>query len=599
MADQVIQEIKERLDIVEVIGSYLQLKRAGVNFRANCPFHNEKTPSFNVNPARQIWHCFGCSEGGDVFTFVQKYEHMEFPEVLKLLADRAGVVLPERRPEDAKQQDMRERVYRVNAFASKFYHQLLFSKQGVGALSYITERGLTEDTLRTWEVGYAPDEYQVLEKMLLSKGAAKQDMVLAGVSAQSSRGTYDRFRGRITFPIFDFAGKPVGFSARILPSGKDSDQQSAKYINSPESPVYIKSQVLFGLYQAKMAVREQDYAVIVEGQMDCIKAHQAGFRNTVATSGTALTQQQLRLLGRLTKNLKLCFDADTAGQRAAKKAGTLALELGFSVKLVTVKGAKDADELISISPKLWEKALQESVWFVEHFITEADGQYSPRSVAQQKFVAQEVIPLIQLLPDPLERDRYTKEVSERFGFSQAVVVGMVRDAAKQPHPEQRNTEKQYEDASPGGIVVGVEPIPAHEKNMLGVFLINPSLMQQWQAEGGTMQDFTTTTTQRLVGRIMAGERDSVLQETLAQEALFMLESEKTSFDGNEAVFQLELQKYIYTFRLTALKNQQQQATAAIRTAEAGNNPQLLQDLQREFVELSARRLVLERKIQSL
>ncbi len=594
MADQVIQEIKERLDIVEVIGSYLQLKRAGVNFRANCPFHNEKSPSFNVNPARQIWHCFGCGEGGDVFSFIQKYEHLEFPEVLKLLADRAGVVLPERRPEDAKQQLLRERVYRVNSFAAKYYHQLLFSGQGKRAFEYISSRGLTDDTLRTWEVGYAPDEFQVLEKALLAKGASRDDLVLAGVSTKSARGTYDRFRGRITFPIFDFAGKAVGFSARILPWLEKADQPGAKYINSSESPVYNKSQILFGLFQAKSAIREQDYVVIVEGQMDCIKAHQAGFRNTVATSGTALTQQQLRLLGRLTKNLKLCFDADAAGQRAAKKAGILALELGFSVKLVTVRGAKDADELISLNPKLWEEALQQSIWFVEHFILEADAHYPSRSVAQQKFVAQEVVPLLQLLPDPLERDKYTKEISERFGFSQSVMIAMVKAGIPTP-PEQGSVQEQ---PIPGPDMQK-ESIPGSEKSMLGTFLINPSMLALWHTEGGTLADFKAPGVQSLVASLMNNQQGLVLQNILAQEALFMLESEKTSFDGNEAAFQLELQKYVYTFRLTALKSEQQQATAAIRGAEAGNNPQLLQNLQRAFVELSNRRLDLERKIQSL
>ncbi len=595
MADQVIQEIKERLDIVEVIGSYLPLKRAGVNFRANCPFHNEKSPSFNVNPARQIWHCFGCSEGGDVFSFVQKYEHLEFAEVLKLLADRAGVVLPERRPEDAKQQQLRDRVYRVNSFAAKYYHQLLFSQAGKRAYEYISGRGLTDDTLRMWEVGYAPDEFQVLEKALIAKGANRDDLVLAGVSTRSARGTYDRFRGRITFPIFDFAGKAVGFSARILPWLEKADQPGAKYINSSESPVYNKSQILFGLFQAKSAIREQDYAVIVEGQMDCIKAHQAGFRNTVATSGTALTQQQLRLLGRLTKNLKLCFDADAAGQRAAKKAGILALELGFSVKLVMMQGAKDADELISKNPKLWEQALQQSIWFVERFIVEADEQYPSRSVAQQKFVAQEVVPLLQLLPDPLERDRYVKEISERFGFSQSVVVGMVKGLGQGNTASQSSSQTQISPAQD----MQEDPIPSIEKNMLGTFLIAPSAMALWQAQGGNITDFTAPAIQKLVRLLLDNQNAVVLQDTLAQEALFMLESEKTSFDGNEAAFQLDLQKYVYTFRLTALKHEQQQATAAIRTVEAGNNPQLLQDLQRTFVELSSRRLDLERKIQSL
>jgi DNA primase len=585
MADAIIQEIKERLDIVEVIGSYLPLKRAGVNFRANCPFHNEKTPSFNVNSVRQIWHCFGCGEGGDVFTFVQKFEHLEFPEVMQQLADRAGVQLPERRPEDARHKDLRERLFRVNLFTAKFYSQLLRGKAGEVALEYLRSRGLTDATIDSWNIGYAPDDFQLLEKALLAKGAKKEDMVAAGVSAQSPRGTYDRFRGRITFPIFDFSGKVVGFSARIL-----GNKDLAKYINSPESPVYSKGQVLFGLYQAKAAIRELDYAVVVEGQMDCIKAHQAGFTNTVATSGTALTHDQLRALSKLTRNLKLCFDADAAGQRAAKKAGSLALSLGFSVKVITVTGAKDPDELISQDPKLWQQAVASSVWFVDYFITQAEKDFTARSVEQGKFIQTEVLPLVALLPDPLERGHYSKLLAEQFGLDLRVLQSLAA-------PARVGSQESRQQPS-SGVVEALGEVPVTEKYALGSLLYSPQLVTEWLGLGGSAADFSSPVVSQLVLAIAEGRADSVSLEPLAQEALFMVESEKTRGDGTEAAFIDQLQKSLISFRLTALKARQQQITADIRMAE-GKDPSVLRELQRTFLKLSTDRLDLERKIDSL
>jgi DNA primase len=343
--------------------------------------------------------------------------------------------------------------------------------------------------------------------------------------------------------------------------------------------------------EAKKKYKKDD-AVVVEGQMDCIKAHQAGFLNTVATSGTALTAEQLRLLSRLTKNLKLCFDADVAGQRAAKKAGELALSMGFSVKVITVVGAKDPDELISQDPKLWEEALQSSVWFVEHFLIQAEKGFPARSVEQRKFITHEVAPLLRLVTDALERDHYVQSITERFGFSQQAVLDMLRTGNQPASP--------LGGLSPEVSVVPDElPVPLIEKQMLGVLLAEPTLRQEWLDLGGRVEDFTDLRARELVALALTSGNSAVTSQSLAQEALFMVESEKTREDGNEAVFLSELQKITYSFRLAALKARQQQVTANIRTADGQKNVQALHELQREFAGLSVARLDLEKKIQSI
>jgi DNA primase len=288
MNNPILQEVKDRLNIADIIAGYIPIKKAGVNFKALCPFHHEKTPSLQISPQKQIWHCFGCGEGGDAFGFVMKYENIDFKEALKLLADKAGVKLPEYRPADPKEQSERELLLRINDFAARFYHEILIKNQlGAAALEYLKNRGLTEGTINQWQIGFAPEDFHVLERALAQKKVSAQDLVLAGVSAKNERGQiYDRFRGRITFPIFDYFGNAVGFSARIL----IDDGKSAKYVNSPETSVYSKSKILFGLNFAKETIRKQDEAVVVEGQMDCISLHQGGFKNVVASSGTALTE---------------------------------------------------------------------------------------------------------------------------------------------------------------------------------------------------------------------------------------------------------------------------------------------------------------------
>lgn len=591
MADSVVQDIKDRLDIVEVIGSYLPLKRAGVNWRANCPFHNEKSPSFNVNPARQIWHCFGCGEGGDVFTFVQKYEHLEFPEVLQQLADRAGVQLPERRPEDAQRKARAERLYRINAYAAAFYHKHLGSAAGADALAYITSRGLKKETLEAWQVGMAPAGGTLLMERLRANGVSDADLVESGIYSRSARGLYDRFWGRVTFPIWNFSGKVVGFSARILPGAQKVE--AAKYINSPESPIYTKGQILFGLFQAKNAIRERDYAVIVEGQMDCIKVHQEGFANTVATSGTAVTEDQLRLVLRLTKNLVLGFDNDTAGQKAARKTGELALRMGFTVKILRMGAVKDPDEVISKGADAWREVLKGSELFISHYIQLAEREYPARSAEQRRYLTSQVIPLIRLVQDPLEQEYYAKEVAERFGVSLASMQ-LAAPARAGSSPSRVEAAVDLLDDS---IVQAVPETSILEKTVVGACLMYPQLRAEWEHLGGQATDFTSTAAREVVELMLAGKPE-IANNLFAKEVSFMVESEKNSYDGTEAGYLLNLQKMLYTFHLTALKNRQQQLTANIRSAEAEKDPAVLLDLQRAFVALTQERLATERKLQT-
>lgn len=584
MADGVIQEIKDRLNIVEVIGSYIQLKQAGVNWKANCPFHNEKTASFNVNPARQIWHCFGCNEGGDVFTFVQKYEHLDFVETLKLLADRAGVTLPDRRQEDTGLKEQKDRLFRVNNFAAKFYHSVLLGPAGVAAREYLQRRGVEENTITSWQIGYAPEGYQVLEKPLLAKGARKEDLVAAGVSVQGERGTYDRFRGRITFPIFNPQGQVVGFSARILVD----DGKSAKYINSPESPIYHKGATIFGLNFARSAIIQSGEVVVVEGQMDCIKPQQAGFLNTVATSGTAFTEEHLRILKRYASTIFFAFDQDEAGQKALYKSGQMALRLGFNVRVIRYTGAKDPDELISKNPALWEEAVKKAVWFVDFFLQRAETEFGARSIEQRKFISTVVVPLITLLIDPLERDHFIKKLEEEFGMDGKTVRAAIQQlAVGTPVPAVSPVEFYPETE---------ELVSAVEKNILGA-LTNKQFRELFGREA-MIEDFTHPDARELAGYLLRGEPVPDRLQSLAQEAEFMVESQSQN-DGEMVNSFTDLQKTFYTFRLLSLRTALQNITPLMRQAERSGNMDALRELQQQFAHASATRLELERKIQDL
>ncbi len=580
MNDPVLQEIKDRLNIADIIGGYIQLKKAGVNFKAPCPFHNEKSPSLIISPQKQIWHCFGCGEGGDVFGFVRKYENLEFRDALKILADKAGVKLPTYKPVDQYQQDEKELLLRINAFAARYYHQVLLSKGGAEALEYLKTRGLSEATIKNWEIGFAADDFHALEKALATKKVNINELVKAGVSAKNERGQmYDRFRGRVTFPIYNYFGETVGFSARIL----RDDGKSAKYVNSPETAIYNKSKILFGLNFAKDAIRKKDEAVIVEGQMDCIAAHQAGFANTVASSGTALTEQQLQQLGRLTKNLKFCFDSDAAGQTASRRAGELALKNGFRLKLIILKNVKDPDELIKKSPGLWEKAISEAIWFLDYYIDLAENNFKQGSVEQKLYLSKEVVPFLGFVSDPLEQDHYVHNIATRFLISEKVIRDQIKGGLRVQGIG--DSISQAQKVAPGLLL---------QKEVLGGLLFLPdflaAILGKIQA-----QDFEDPEVGKAVSQLIAGgeQAASARQTTLAKEVLFMVESQLDELGGETDRLRRILEKSFALLKVNSLKRQQQALQSDIKAAETAGNKLRVDELNLTFANLLKERAVFE------
>jgi DNA primase len=573
MADDVLQQVKDRLDLVEVISGYIPLRKSGLNYKAVCPFHNEKTPSLMVSPQKQIWHCFGCGEGGDVFGFVMRYENIEFREALKLLADKAGVTLPAYSGENKAEMDYRNQLLRINAFAAELYHQFLMTQKAAApARDYLLKRSLSDKTIKAWKIGFAPDDFHFLEQALATKKVAANDLVAAGVSVKNDRAqVFDRFRNRITFPICNYHGEVVGFSARIL-QGDDT----AKYINSPETPLYSKGKVLFGLNFAKEAIRKADAAVIVEGQMDCIQAHQAGFNNTVASSGTALTTEQLKFLGRLTKNLIFCFDADSAGQTATRRAGELALGQGFRIRIIVLPHGKDPDELIRSSAKEWKTAVNNALWFIEYYIEQAAANYAIGSVDQKRHISEAVVPLLNHITDPIELDHYTRIISDRFGITESAVRSMVRTnapTAAGPGPRQ---------------VSGVQPhANALEKQVLGGILTYPEYAA-FADQHLTQEDFEDPEIRRHMAQ-------KITDTPLAKEVQFVVESELELLEGNTAALMRQLEKSAFMLKIQAIKRHQQHLSLEIKTAEQQKDKSRVDSLQQQFSDLSARRLEYEKK----
>ena len=409
-----IDEIKSRLDIVEVIGSYIKLQKTGINFRAICPFHSEKKPSFFVSPARQIWHCFGCGKGGDIFGFVKEIEGVEFGDALRILAQRAGVELKRQTPEYVKLRSERERLYEICELATKFFEkQLEGSAVGKEAKRYLLGRGITEESIKKWRLGYSPDVWQGLSDFLTSQGYKKEEIEKAGLALTSEQGSfYDRFRGRIIFPIFDLNSQIIGFGGRIF---KEKDKtEIAKYVNTPNTLLYDKSRVLYGLDRAKLEMRRRDVCVLVEGYTDVIMSHQAGIANVVATSGTALSPYQLKILKRYSENLILGFDMDVAGDSATKRGIDLAQSQGFNIKIVRLQAGKDAADIISKNQKDWETALVEAKSILDFYFETAFSAKNPKTPEGKKEISKILLPVLKRIPNEIEKSFWLQKLSKNL-----------------------------------------------------------------------------------------------------------------------------------------------------------------------------------------
>jgi len=410
-----VETIKEKLSVAEVIGSYVKLERTGINFKAKCPFHNEKTPSFFISPSRGSYYCFGCGEKGDIFSFVEHFEGVDFKGALKILAEKAGISLEAFSQNTAEDRE-KSKLYEILEKAMEYFAQEL--SKNPKALEYIQGRGLTKKSIENWKIGYAPDEWRELKAYLTSKGYKDEDMLKAGLIKKSDKGSYDVFRSRIIFPIFDISGRVIAFSGRIYAvSPKEGDNSQPKYLNSPDTFLFKKSDVLYGLHKAKVAIRKKNYSILVEGQMDLLMCHQAGFGNAVATSGTALTQKHIERLSSLSHKILMIFDGDEAGFNASGRAASLAMSLGMEVKLGILPQGLDPADLIQKDIVRWKKVVSESKHIIdfqlEHIMQE---QLPPRKTIEE--VQGRILPLIQGLASELEKAHFIGKVRDMFNLSE-------------------------------------------------------------------------------------------------------------------------------------------------------------------------------------
>ena len=420
IAEESIQRVADASDIVEIIGGYFPLKRAGTSFRALCPFHKEKSPSFHVNPSRQSFHCFGCGAGGGVFRFVMDYEHVDFPTAVRRLAQRASIALIEDHdPQEQSRRDQRARLLELHREAATWFHtNLLRTREAEHARGYLKKRGLTKEIAVAWQLGYAPAGWETLRDWALGKGFTREELLQGGLLTAREgdrQGGYDRFRDRLMFPIRNDYGEVVAFSGRIL----NDSQKEAKYVNSPETPVFSKGRVLFGLDKSKRPLIEASEAVVLEGQIDLISAFEHGVTNVVAPQGTAFTAEQARLLRRFVERVILCFDSDTAGQNAVERSLPALLSSGIEVRVARLPAGEDPDSLIlGKGVEAFRERLKESQDFFDHTIeraaAEAGGSLGPRERAA---AARKLGGYLLLLPEAALRETTAAHVAARLGLS--------------------------------------------------------------------------------------------------------------------------------------------------------------------------------------
>lgn len=407
-------QVKENLSIVDVVSTYVRLEKSGSQFRARCPFHNERTPSFYVSPERKNFHCFGCQVHGDIFTFVEKIENIPFFEALKILADRAGVTLTssERNKEES-------RLVALLKEATEHFEKNL--ENSPEAKQYLLDRGMTESTIKVFHIGYAKNEWRDLFIFLASRGYQPEEMEAAGIMIKTEKGYYDRFRGRVMFPIRNVSGATVGYSGRILPSLVDPSVAQGKYVNTPETALYHKSKILFGYDTAKKRMAESKRVVVVEGQMDLCMSYQAGVENTVAVSGTAFTDEHINLIKRFCDTVILSFDTDQAGQNALKKTALLCLLGGLDVYVVGDLGTKDPADLIKDNPSAWKEIIEKKRHVIQVML-EAVLKTEKDARTQGKRIVAEVLPFVRALPSPIDRAHFIKVISEAAGLPQATLT---------------------------------------------------------------------------------------------------------------------------------------------------------------------------------
>jgi DNA primase len=583
--------VRDSVDIYDIVSGYVSLKKAGKNWLGLCPFHSEKTPSFNVNPAKQIFHCFGCGVGGDAFKFLELQEGLNFPEAVKQLASRAGITLPESRPrpDEKKSEDERKALLKITAEAADYFRRELESPAGSAARAYLAKRGLTEMVIRDFSLGYARPEWDGLLKHLRQKGHPPALLEKAGLIVKRSEGEghYDRFRGRIIFPIRDISGNVIAFGGRVM------DDSLPKYLNSPETPLYSKSNVLYCLDQAKEPARKQGYFIIVEGYLDAIACHQYGAKNAVATLGTALTDGHLRLMRRFAQKLMLIFDPDPAGVKATLRGFELFAESGMKVNVVSLPDGDDPDTFLKKKGyEAFAACLKGSVKFMDFVLGQVVKDGATASIDEKVEREAEMLRFIARLPSGIEQDHYLKKTAEALNVDEATL--------RQDMTKQRTAHAGPRERTAAGTTAHKGQRPRAEEMLIHLMLrdepVARSLLEQI-----TPEDFTDPLFRRAAERIfsvlkgggefhprsLAVPGDDELGRLISHYSVLEIAySDQTGTDQNQKVsLEKTCADCVDRIRQHGSAKRMKSLLASIHEAESRGDKDRLRSLQEELVQM--------------
>lgn len=559
-----VEQIKEKLGIVDVVSQYIKLEKAGSNFRAKCPFHNEKTPSFFVSPTRNSYYCFGCNAKGDIFSFVEQFEGLDFMGALKVLGEKAGVRIIFEKQGD---KDQKSKLYEIMEKAVTVFEENIENQKEVQ--KYLQDRGLKDETIKSWRIGYAEDAWESLYERLKEKYNT-EDIEKVGLIKKSEKDNsfYDRFRGRIMFPIFDNSGRVIAFSGRIF---KD-DGKSAKYINSPETSLFSKSKVLYGYDRAKFSIRKLNFSIVVEGQMDMLMSHQAGFTNTVALSGTALTLEHIGLLKRLSGNIIFAFDSDKAGIASSGKSAITGLKNGMDVKVVYLKEDKDPADVIKKDKESWKEAIREAKHIVEFSLNILlDTIKDKRKLLLE--ASKTILPYIAWIPNKIDQEHFVSIFAGKLGLSESAVreeLNKVKIENTKYGIDSIKVVDYAQNQSVGGKKSSIE------NKLRGIILWQKGLEKQTIDVKKTLKELECIAGKEKTLHLIEN-KDNIEELLFEIERFYMDNDEKLETEINDLLFNLK-QEY--------LKDNLDAVLGELRSAEMDNNADKVVKKLREYKELS-------------
>jgi DNA primase len=487
----IVEQVQSSSDIVDVVSSYIPLKRAGRSFKACCPFHNEKTPSFFVSPEKQIWHCFGCGAGGSVFNFIALYERVTFPEAVRLLAKKAGIAVPDTRGAEGREGEKKDDLYRLNEFAARWFtHQLQATAPGKKVLAYLHRRGMSDELIEQFSLGYAPDSWDGLYTSARGKGHREEVLLALGLAMRKEGGSriFDRFRNRLMIPIGDVSGRIIAFSGRVL------DEGTPKYMNSPESLLFNKSRSLYGIHHAKRELIERGFSIVVEGYFDLFALHAAGIRNVVASQGTAFTADHARILKRYTREVVMSFDADTAGQSAAMRSLDAFLNEELRVRVLVLPPAHDPDTFVrEKGAAAFSDLVGRAPEYFDFLLDHLCRRHDHRGEVGRARIASEFLDALAQVGDGVLREAYRKKLSERIDIPQEYIIEEIKKRGRRQGPGPGNA---------GETTQGALRLPAGEREIIKLMLEDENIIRQVALEL-TAEDFRHEQLQRIAGSVFA------------------------------------------------------------------------------------------------